>query len=251
MTVKDTGTPAARGRPRKPWWQRPWIVPLALVTVVFLGLSVPPYTTLDPALARIEPRADLPWHYPVLVVHIFAGTLAMVAVCLQVWPWLRRNHPGIHRWSGRVYVMIGVPFVGIASLFIAPLSRAGFSVAVANTLWGILWLSFTLIGYRMVRRRRYAEHREWMLRSFAMIFAIITNRVWSIICVIAVMPQLETTYGGDENMLMLAAAPAASFLSWTVNLLFVEWWIQYRRHGGRKPGTQAVRPPLSSRPGPP
>jgi hypothetical protein len=40
---------------RTPLLRRPWVVPLALLTVIFVGYAVPPYLSLDPALARIQP----------------------------------------------------------------------------------------------------------------------------------------------------------------------------------------------------
>ncbi|WP_017569632.1 DUF2306 domain-containing protein, partial [Nocardiopsis halotolerans] len=140
-------------RPRPRWWQRPWILPLALFSVTFLLYAVPPYLGLDPAEARLPVPADLPWYYPVLVTHIFGGTLLTLLVILQVWPWLRTHHPAVHRWSGRVYVLAGIPLVGVPGLLIALFGGAGTSTQVSNTVWALLWLSFTVIGYRMARQR--------------------------------------------------------------------------------------------------
>ncbi|GLW12367.1 hypothetical protein Misp01_74950 [Microtetraspora sp. NBRC 13810] len=55
----------------------------------------------------------------------------------------------------------------------------------------LLWLGSTAAGYRMARRRRFAEHRRWMLRSFALTFSIITNRIWGMIVVLTLGPSLE------------------------------------------------------------
>lgn len=228
--VEERRTPSEPGKARKSWWRRPWIVPLFLVVVLFLSFSLPPYFGLDPEQARIPIRKDVPWHYTMLVVHIFGGSVAVLAACLQVWPWLRKHYPTVHRWSGRAYVMVGIPFVGIPALFISPLSRSGFGGQVANTLWGILWLTCTILGYRMALKKRYAEHREWMLRSFALIFAIITNRLWGVAAGLALTPQLDTTFGGDTNMLVMVAGPMSIWLSWVTNLIIVEWWMQHTRH---------------------
>ena len=46
-------TPSAPAR--TPLWRRPWVVPLALLTVSFVAYAVPPYLTLDPAQARLQP----------------------------------------------------------------------------------------------------------------------------------------------------------------------------------------------------
>ena len=90
---------------RKPLLRRPWVVPLALLTMIFIGYAVPPYLSLDPARARIQPMPPHTSYYPLLVAHIFLGSVALLAACIQVWPWLRWSRPAIHRWSGRVHVM--------------------------------------------------------------------------------------------------------------------------------------------------
>ena len=85
------------------------MVPLALVAVLFVAFSLPPYLTLDPAQARLQPIPPFPGFYPLLVTHIFLGAVALLAACLQVWPWLRQNHPRVHRISGRIYVAAVLP----------------------------------------------------------------------------------------------------------------------------------------------
>ncbi|WP_017595353.1 DUF2306 domain-containing protein [Nocardiopsis potens] len=240
---------ASAERPRRPekkntpWWRRPWVAPLALAVLVFLSFSLPRYASLDPEQAMFYgqgPAWRYDWYYPVLVTHIFAGAVAMLAVCLQVWPRLRRRHPAVHRWSGRVYVWAGLPLVGLASLAIAPLSSTGPGTAVSNIVWSLLWIACTAAGYLAARRRRYAEHRAWMLRSFALIFAIALNRIWAGVCAAAMSPFLDTAFGGDEAAMMAAIASSSSWLSWTVNLIAVEWWMQRRARPGNRARSAAV-----------
>jgi uncharacterized membrane protein YozB (DUF420 family) len=230
--------PSPHPSPR--WWQRPWILPLALFSVTFLLYAVPPYLGLDPAEARLSVPRDLAWYYPLLVTHIFGGSLLTLLVILQVWPWLRARHPAVHRWSGRVYVLAGIPLVGVPALLIAPFSGSGTSTQISSVIWAVLWLSFTVIGYRMARRRRFALHREWMLRSFALVYGIAFNRVVIPVLMLAELPRLEAVHGGDLQALGMAVAPASGFLSWVLPLLFVEWWLQYRRPRGRRPRVPAT-----------
>jgi hypothetical protein len=60
------------------------VVPLALMTVIFIAYAVPPYLSLDPERARIQPIPPHASYYPLLVSHIFLGSLALLAACLQV-----------------------------------------------------------------------------------------------------------------------------------------------------------------------
>ena len=63
---------------RTPLLQRPWVVPLALLTVIFIAYAVPPYLTLDPVHARIQPMPPHASYYPLLVSHIFIGSVALL-----------------------------------------------------------------------------------------------------------------------------------------------------------------------------
>lgn len=234
-----TGTAAPRPRPAPApvrWWQRPWILPLALFSLAFLLYSVPPYFSLDPADARLPVPETPAWYFPALLTHIFGGTLLTLLVVLQVWPWLRTRYPAVHRWSGRTYVLAGIPLVGVPALLIAPFSSTGLSGQISNTIWAVLWLSFTVLGYAAARRGRFARHREWMLRSFALIYGIAFNRVvLALLLPLLVLRSGPGALDADPHEIGMAIGPASGFLSWIVPLLAVEWWLQYRRPRRRRP----------------
>jgi hypothetical protein len=231
-TSTDTVAPPPRQRPgpsHPSWWRRPWILPLFLFSFVFLAFSVPPYVSLDPANARLAVPESPSWYYPVLVIHVFGGTLITLLVILQVWPWVRARHPAVHRWSGRVYVLAGLPLVGLPAMLIAPFSEAGVSAQVSSFVWAVLWSAFTVLGYAMARRRRFARHREWMLRSFVLVYGIALNRVLHILLVMIMAPRVDSVYGGDVEAMSLELGAASGFLSWILPLLFVEWWLKYHK----------------------
>ncbi|RCV47915.1 DUF2306 domain-containing protein, partial [Marinitenerispora sediminis] len=187
---------------------------------------------LDPSRSRIPVPDGRPLYYPMLVAHIFLGTVALLTACLQVWPWLRRRHPAVHRWSGRVYVFGGVLPAGVAVLFVAPFGALGPTQQAANTLLAVLWLLTTAAGYRAARQRRFAAHREWMVRSFALSFSIVANRLWMVVCMAVFTPEALT--GGSPDPAVFAQALGVSaWLSWVVNLLVAEWWLQRTRSRGR------------------
>jgi hypothetical protein len=180
-----------------------------------------------------------------LVGHILFGSVALLTGCLQVWPWFRRRFPVAHRRVGRLYLFGGVYPAGLLVLGVAPLSSTGFASAIGNTLLAVLWLATSLAGHRAARRRRYAEHRAWLLRSVALTLSIVLNRVW-LMLLLVLGSGVRELYGADELSMTRSAATASVWLSWIVNLLFVEWFVL--RHRPRRP---AERRGATRRPGSP
>jgi uncharacterized membrane protein len=232
MSLSLRSPPPVAPVTKGPWWRRPWVLPLAVVTVGFLVYSLPPYLSLDPSQARLQPVPSQPWFYPLLVTHIFLGSVVLLAGCLQIWPWLRQHHPVVHRWSGRTYVAACLP-AALCVIAIAPLGRQGPNQQVANTVLGVLWLITTVAGYRAVRSGRIGAHREWMTRSFALSFSIVANRVWLMATLTLFAPEVLTG-GPVDPAAMAQAVGVATWLSWVVNLLLAEWWLHHRRPERRR-----------------
>jgi uncharacterized membrane protein YozB (DUF420 family) len=214
-------TRPAKGRSAPRWWRRPWLVPLMLVALLFLAFSLPPYTTLNPQLSRVP--SSFPLHYPLLVAHIGFASIAMLTACLQIWPWFRQHHPVAHRRIGRVYVFAGVLPAGVCGLILGAASPFGPVTAGSDVMLALLWLTFTIVGFRMARKRRFGDHRRWMIRSFALTFSIITNRIWGIIMVLTLPAEQGANIGA-----------LSAWLGWTTVLLIAEWWIVERGVGKRR-----------------
>ncbi|MEU7858403.1 DUF2306 domain-containing protein [Nonomuraea sp. NPDC049141] len=217
-------------------WKRPWVVPLMLVVLGFLAFSIPPYTSLDPALSRVPPPEGFPLYYPFLAAHVMFSSVALLTCGLQVWPWFRERHPVAHRRIGRVYIFGGVIPGGLAGFVVGASTPYGDGARVSNMLLATLWTLFTVTGFRMARQHRYADHRRWMLRSFALTASIITNRIWGLVMFLILLPEFETTYGGDMQEVIKASAGVTTWLGWTVPLLIVEWWLVERGRARRRAG---------------
>ena len=122
----------------------------------------------------------------------------------------------------------------VAVIIIAPMTHYGPNQQVANTTLGVLWLIFTILGYRAVRRRRFGEHREWMIRSVALSFSIVANRVWTVICLAAFAPS-ALSEGPVDQAELAQAVGVASWASWVVNLLIAEAWLLHTRRRSSRP----------------
>jgi uncharacterized membrane protein YozB (DUF420 family) len=208
-----------------------------MISVIFVVFSLPPYLSGDPARSRVpQPDSLGLLHFWILVPHVIFGAVALLTACLQIWPWLRRHHPAVHRRIGRIYVFGGVLPAGIAGLFIGAFTPYGPVAKVSNLLLAVLWLTFTITGWRMARQRRFADHRRWMIRSFALTASIITNRIWGAIAYITLTPQLDTTFGGNEQLFSWTVAGLTTWVGWTIPLLISQWWLE------RSPKRRAAAP---------
>jgi hypothetical protein len=167
------------------------------------------HLSLDPARSRVPQPGTFTVHYPLPVAHVLFGSVAMVTCGFQVWPSFRRRYPAVHRVIGRTYVFGGVIPAGMLGIVIGAVSPFGPVIRASNVLLAIVWLTVTLTGYRMARQRRFADHRRWMIRSFVLTMSIITNRVWAVIATVALMPQLPTTFQGNETLMIQSIAGLA------------------------------------------
>jgi hypothetical protein len=100
----------------------------------------------------------------------------------------------------------------------------GLNSQVANTVLALLRFTTTAAGFSAARQRRFADHRVWMLRSLALTFSIVANRVWLMVAFAVLVPEIFTGAEVDEATLFQAIG-VASWTSWLVNLIIIECWI--------------------------
>lgn len=197
---------------------RRWPFVLITLAVAFVAFELPPYLTFDPANSRIQPAPQMAAYFPVLTAHVVLGCSALLAGCLQVWPWLRARHPNVHRITGRVYVGLVIA-AGLMALFLATFTPYGPVARASSTLLATLWIGTTIAGLLAARRKDFASHRRWMIRSFVLACSIATNRVWVVLLVITLTPSYPT----GSLALLITTAGLSSWLGWTLPLLITEW----------------------------
>jgi len=231
--------PATRGGPGS-WWRQPylWLV-LLLGVVVFNALyALPRYLSLDPAQSRSQLNPAHSTHFGMVVAHVITGNLALITVLLQLWPWLRRNYPQVHRLSGRIYILGGVlPATALALFTLIPFRDGGFggpgSMGLAAN--GVLWVIATAIGWRMARRRQWAQHQRWMIYSFALALGTSWGRV---------LFETITTYPSlGKHISIYALIDFSSWLGWLLGLLIAHLWVEHRGQRTTKAGAQTVTYP--------
>ncbi|WP_405839431.1 DUF2306 domain-containing protein [Streptomyces platensis] len=249
-TTTDTGTrpatrppSAARRRLRGRLRTAAWLLPLAVVTVLVTARALTAYVPPDLHTSRVPLRGEL--HYALLVAHIATATVAVLTGLAQSWPWLRRRSPAAHRWTGRAYFFAGVfpsALVGIPVIGLTPL---GLSNQASLAVLDALWLFTGIAGYRAARQRRYADHRVWMIRNYALTLVAITSRLIQPLFEHLVAAQITdpVSYAGDT---LAAGHDIAGATAWTalVLQLIAAEYVLGRRAGqaARRRATRTARP---------
>jgi uncharacterized membrane protein len=107
-----------------------------------------------------------------LIPHTLCGVIALLAGPVQFSPRLRRRHLKFHRALGRIYV-ISV-FIGALTGVALAAGRPGMP---GTSLQAAAWIVCTTAALMTARNRQFAQHRQWMVRSYAVTFTFVSSRV--------------------------------------------------------------------------
>jgi uncharacterized membrane protein len=114
-------------------------------------------------------------------IHVFSAVVALLAGFTQFSSEILRDSPKLHRLVGKIYIVnilcINFP-VGLIMGFYA---NGGLVGKTAFLTLDVLWFYFTLKAYTSVRQRKFAEHKNYMIRSYALTFSAFTLRSWKFV----------------------------------------------------------------------
>jgi uncharacterized membrane protein len=167
-------SPAPLSTPRSSWTSRHslWLL---------LGLaSLFVFITNEVLLAADYPmyhayRVQIITDRYLLLPHALFGTIALLSGPLQFSTRIRQRYLTFHRILGRVYV--------ISVLLAAALAVAisyGRPLFPATSIQASAWVICTVVAFLTARNRHIAQHRQWMVRSYAITFTFIALRILSI-----------------------------------------------------------------------
>jgi uncharacterized membrane protein len=206
MTAIEQQLPTGRRVPI--WW---WFAIILAVGVAVYSLR---YAFLGEVAYVPELSESFKQRPLTLTIHTLFGPLALIGGLTNLLPTMRRRGRWLaHRWIGRGYV-VSCLLLGAAGLSMALHAAGGTFSRVGFTLLALATLVTSAQAYLAIRRRHVRQHREWMLRSYALIFAAVTLRIW--------LPLLIMAYGGQ----FLPAYRWVAWISWVPNALFAEWTIR-------------------------
>ena len=107
-----------------------------------------------------------------LIPHTLAGIFALLIGPINFSSRFRQRHLKVHRVLGRIYV-ISV-FIGAATGVALAAGRPGFP---GTLMQAVAWIVCTTAAFVTARNRQIIQHRQWMMRSYAVTFTFVSSRV--------------------------------------------------------------------------
>ncbi len=197
-------------------------------TTLWIGLGV---TTLFVFItSEVLLVADYPMYHAyrlqvisdrhLLIPHALAGMLALFIGPILFSSRTRQRYIQLHRILGRIYV-ISV-FVGAATGVALAAGRPG---SPGTIFQATAWVVCTIAALITARNRQTVQHRQWMVRSYAVTFTFVSSRVLNL------WPWYWSHLGD--------AFAAAGLIAFTLaSLIVVELGLNWRALTARREGSQ-------------
>lgn len=197
------------------------IISIIIIMAVAI-VAIFPYITLNPANSRVTLDVNFPLHYMVLTSHISLALVALISGLFQFQARFRTNYPALHRALGRIYVF-SIMLSGCLGLVLSFYAE-NFTKAMAFLVLSVLWLITTWNGFRFAVKGQLAQHRIWMMRSYAITLVAVSARVIVPICILLylAMHGFHLPEGGRAQM-VAEILNINVWFSLIINLVVVEW----------------------------
>lgn len=213
-----------------------WFVIAALGQVAFIVFILGFYGTRtvagdlaafgDKPLIRGYVEGDTVGNW-VFVAHVLLAAVVTLGGLMQLVPVIRRRVPGLHRWTGRTFIVISI-FMALSGVWMSIARGAYLSMvsAVAIGINGVLILVFAVLAWRYALRREFDVHRAWAMRTF-----MVVSGVWFLR--VGLMGWIVINQGpvGMNDSLSGPADIVLTFGSYLIPLLVLELYLAAGRSG--------------------
>ncbi|OHE81759.1 MAG: hypothetical protein A2X76_11840 [Lysobacterales bacterium GWF1_69_6] len=230
-------SPARLTRPARAleWGAAAWFLAATLGQWAFVGFIALFYGGhgLDGNLGALNGKPHITGYVPgdvmgnsQFLAHALLGGLVTFAGAWQLLPGLRRRWPALHRWNGRLFLVIAlvVTLTGFWLTWVRG-SQLGTGSNLSISLNGLLILGFVGLAWRSARRRDFAAHRGHALRAW-----LLVNGVWFLRIGILLAGMVLAPLGVTVDYTS-ATFVIVSFASWGLPLAVLELYLR----AGRSP----------------
>ncbi|MED0975483.1 DUF2306 domain-containing protein [Bacillus paranthracis] len=164
--------------------------------------------------------------YMMLFIHIITSIVALVIGPFTLSTKFRERNMNRHRIAGRIY-MVGILLGGVSGLYLSFYATGGLIAKLGFGLLSVLWLTSAYEALHRVKNKKIKEHRNWMIRNYALTFAAVTLRIW--------LPLFIVLFGIEQFELSYAII---AWLAWVPNLIAAELFIRKRLNKGKYEGNE-------------
>lgn len=158
------------------------------------------------------------------LMHALLGGLVTLAGAWQLLPALRRRWPAVHRWNGRLFLVVALisTLIGFWLVWVRG-SQLGTGSDLSISLNGLLIVIFAVLAWRGARHRDFARHRQHALRAYLLVLGVWFLRIGIILAGLVLTPLgVKIGYTG-------AAFVGVSFASWLLPLIVLEFYFRAER----------------------
>ncbi len=110
--------------------------------------------------------------------HVFTSCLLLLAGFTQFSKWILKKARRLHRAAGWVYVVVLLVFSAPAGIIMGIYANGGNSSKAAFLTLSAVWVYSTASALVTARRKKFDEHRNWMIISYALTLSALTLRAW-------------------------------------------------------------------------
>jgi uncharacterized membrane protein len=190
------------------------IIGVAAATRRFVVLIAPPAPNPQFA-AAFALNAGFLAHRPLTLLHILPAALFMALAPFQFVERIRKRHITLHRWSGRLLLLLGAVIGASALIMSFTMDIGGVSETAATSFFAVLFLLFLVQGFLNIRRHKVDLHRQWMIRAYGVVLGVAATR-----------PIIGAFFAAGR-LSPHEFFGAAFWLGFTATLLAAEAWIHY------------------------
>ena len=116
---------------------------------------------------------------PAFYIHIFSGPFVLFNGLILLSDYVRRHRGGLHRFLGRVQVVVLLLFVLPTSVVMSRHAFGGWPAGLSFFLLSAATAICAIFGVIRARRGQFDRHRRWMIRSYVLICSAVALRLMS------------------------------------------------------------------------
>lgn len=183
---------------------------IGIVAAWFIYDSAVYVATRDPQPGATFLNRQL-WYF----AHMGMAAPLLVVAPIQFIAAIRQARPAVHRWLGRAFLTSSI-VAGLLAMWLgATIQYQGSRIPLV--MFGALWVAFSAAAWLCAVKRDFANHRKFVIRSFAIGLAFIWVRILGSLD--------EILFGFIDNQDVRDAT--GEYLSFVLPLLVVEAWLTW------------------------